>query len=494
VTGDLVQRQNHVLAQAYGSLAAGQRQLLSRMACFRSPVAYAVVEKTCGSTEENRQFQSNLRDLISRGLVQHDRTTQRFDLHPIVRRYAYDRMGNSERTSTHEQLRDYFAAVPDLGKVKTVADLAPVIELYHHMVRAGQYDEAMQLFVYRINKPTHYQLGAYQLQIDLLRTLFPQGEDYPPQLQDKGNQSWTMNQLANSYSLNGQPVQAVPLFEQAVSTSEKLGDKQNLAIVLGNMAYMAQHCIGALLAAETHLRRSIVLSQENEDDIPEAAGHLELARLLAYRGKWVEAGAELRASTSYWEKTNNFQGFCTQETYRALSSLLQVRTGDVQAAETALVAAQISLKLADVTARIHYPYVRDYIRSHWLIGAAHRVNGNLDLSDHHLNEALSRCRTIDLVESEANILIDLARLRLDQAQPTEAHRLATEAQAIAQRCGYVLQEADAQLVLAELAQRRGERSAALECAREARRLATCDGGEFVYRVAWEEAGRMLEGF
>ena len=71
------------------------------------------------------------------------------------------------------------------------------------MVRSGQYDEARELFSDRLSKPLSFQLGAYQLRIELLRALFPQGEDHPPQLQDKGAQAWTLSALANSYSLNG---------------------------------------------------------------------------------------------------------------------------------------------------------------------------------------------------------------------------------------------------------------------------------------------------
>ena len=88
-------------------------------------------------------------------------------------------------------------------------------------------------------------------------------------------------------------------------------------------------------------------------------------------------------------------------------------------------------------------------------------------------------------------MLDLARLRLDQSQPEEALRLATEAQEIAQRSGYVLKEADTQLFLAEQALEQGNVPEALGYARESRRLATCDGGEFVYRVTYDAAGELL---
>ena len=60
----------------------------------------------------------------------------------------------------------------------------------------------------RISEVTYFQLGAYQLRIDLLRALFPDGEDRPPRLKDERAQAWTLCLLGNSYSLSGQPRRA----------------------------------------------------------------------------------------------------------------------------------------------------------------------------------------------------------------------------------------------------------------------------------------------
>ena len=135
-----------------------------------------------------------------------------------------------------------------------------------------------------------------------------------------------------------------------------------------------------------------------------------------------------------------------------------------------------------------------------MLGSAHRVAGHHGEAECHLHEALERCRRINLVDHEANILIDLARLRAatpstgsEQAAIDEAQRLAEEALVITERSGYVLQGADAHLELAKLALARGDQAVALEHATEARRLATCDGPpDYTYQVAYDEAGEMLE--
>ena len=504
LTGDLVQRRNHVLARSYENLSAPVRKLLGQIACFRSPVQIVVLEQV-GGTEDGAErspqpslksgaqpLRQQLRDLVNRGLLQFDRGTQRFDLHPIVRRYAYDHMTAPNRTVAHSQLRDYFAAVPEPERVQTLEDLETVIELYHHQVRAGQYDEAMALYYERLWQKIYYQLGAYQVEIELLQSLFPHGEDQLPQLQSKQDQGWTLNALANSYSLNGQPTKAISLFEQVAASDEQQEDKKNLAIALENLASMAQLPIGALQAAEGNLHRAILLCQRIEDEFWEAVGYRELGRLLAYQGAWAEAAAELNNALELFEQQGKIQSQGIVWAHSALTALLQVRAGESSAASTAFTAAARALEVADETARTQFPYERDYVRAHWLLGAAHRVNGHLPQSDTHLSDALTRCRTINMVDYEASILLALAQLRADQNQSDEALLLAQDALVITERSGYRLQGADVQLFLAQQALTQGDKSQAIEQGRLARQLARCDGGEYTYKVAYDEAGALLQ--
>lgn len=494
VSGDLVQRQHHVLEQAYDSLAPARRKLLGAIACFRWPVSYDTLKAAAESADT---LDRDLRDLISRGLLHHEVQEGRFDLHPIVRHYAYDRLAAPERAAAHTRLRDYFAAVPKVAKVTRLEDLAPVIELYHHTVRAGQYTEAEVLYFDRLHKPLYYQLGAYLLIIDLLRTLVPNGENSLPLLDTEDKKAFTLNELANSYSLSGQPRRAVPLWEQVNEIYEnKTKNKGHLAIGLGAVASVALLPIGALRAAEANLRRSIALSREIKDEHNEAIGHEDLSRLLACRGEDAELETELATAQHMFEKQNHVQGQGVTWACRAQRELLRLRSVHDSALRnpgSALVAARHALELADETARTVYPVERDYVRAHWLLGAVHRVARQPDEAERHLHEALERCRRINMVDAEADILIDLARLRAATGVPDEAQRLAEEALLITERSGYVLQGADAHLELAKLAAARGNRPLASEHAQHAKALATCDGPpDYTYKAAYDEATALLQ--
>lgn len=171
--------QHHILEVSYEALDEQERTLLSRIAAFRSPMGYDAVS-VLNPYKSDRQFDAALDELMDRGLLFLDRERGRYDLHPVVRRHAYDRLTDKE--GTHTRLRDYFADVPqpDTKGVQSLEDLAPVMELYHHTVGAGRYDEAYELYRQGIDAALYFRLGAYQTSIELLRSLFPDGEDRPP--------------------------------------------------------------------------------------------------------------------------------------------------------------------------------------------------------------------------------------------------------------------------------------------------------------------------
>ncbi len=499
VSGDIADHQNHILEVSYNGLSSRQKKLLSTIGCFRSSTKLDVLESI---TENKETLEADLHDLMKRGLLQYDRSNKIFDLHPIVRRFAYDQLTLSDRTAAHTHLANYFDAVPKPEKVDKLEDLAPVIELYHHMVRAGNLDEACDLYYDRFVKTIYFQFGAYQLCVELLRALFPDGEEKPPRLKKEGDQAWTLNELANSYALSGQPRRAVPLLEMNLVIREKQGKKDSIAIVRGNVATQ-QLVIGALSAAERNLRRQIDLCREIADEFHEAIGHQELGRVLSYRGAWQEAEQELLKSQKVFDEmgTGQTNYSSVNWAYCSLRCLLLSRTEGQKNINLSIEFANQALKLAEEHSMRRAPYPLDFMRAYWLLGAAYRENKNLSKAEENLSKALDICRQINMVYFEADILLDLARLRYAQGDFQDAQEKASEALVITERSGYVLQGADVNLFLAELAMsghrskvegQLSDKDAAIFHAKEALRLATCDGPPYYYKVAYEEAERFLE--
>jgi tetratricopeptide (TPR) repeat protein len=432
-----IKKEHNILELAYNALEKPKQEFISKLSAFRNPMDYnaIVIFNTFG---DKKEFGNVLRELVNRGILLRDEKDNRYDLHPIVRRYCYDKLKGKD--AVHSQLRDYFKSLPEPEKVESLDDLASVIELYHHTVSSGRYDEAIDLLNERLlPHPLYFQFGAYQTAIELLQELFPDGEDRPPRLKKEAYQAWTLNELANSYSLSGQPQKAVPLFEMHNKLREKAGDKKNLAIGLGNLAGSAQIPIGDLESAESNLRRRIDLCQEIKDELYEAVGHQELGRLLAYSGRFSESEKELAKALELFTKiegTDQQQG--VGWSHRALRALL------MEDADKALKAAKRAYDIA-----FSRQNERDRIRAEWLLGSAYLAKGKLREVESHLNDALIRDRRINMVDLEPDILLSLAKLRFAQGQKEEAEKLAKEALEIAERCQYRLKQADIHNFLAE---------------------------------------------
>jgi len=438
---ELVPKEHHILALAYDSLDRKKQALISKISAFRNPVDYDSL-LIFNDFESEEKFNDALIELTDRGLLFRDEKHNKFDLHPIVRKYCYDRLMDKE--GVHSKLRDYFKEIPEPEKVESVDDLAPVIELYHHTVGAGRYDGAMDLYYDRLNKQLYFRFGAYQIQIELLRALFPDGEDKLPKLKNEDAQAWTLNELANSYSLSGQPGRAVPLYEKFNDIYENaMKNKEYLAIGLGNLA-MGQIRIGELDAAESNLKRSIEICREINDESKEIIHCQYLGELLTYRRNFEESEKELEIAMNGFiarEKTDfetakEWQG--KNWAHHSIHSLLMSN------ADEALKFAKKSRELADVK-----KFERDIIQAEHLLGAAYLMKGFIPEAENHLTDALTRDRKINLVEFEPDILIQFAKLRLRQGHKEESLKFAREALRIADRCEYRLKQADIHNFLAE---------------------------------------------
>ncbi len=493
VSGDLKPREHNILKVSYDVLAQPLRRLLSRVAAFRSPVDYEAV-KAIGGFKKEEKLKASLKELTQRGLLLFDKAKVRYDLHSIVRQYAYDRLGDKE--GVHERLREYFDAVPkpDQEKIQSIEDLAPTIELYHHTVGAGRYDEALSLFRDRVADPLYYRFGAYEVRIELLRGLFPDGEARPPRLESKRDQSWTLTALANCYSLLGHPREGVGAFELGNRIKESVGDKLNLAIGLVNLAD-DQLKLGDMRAAEASLRRAVKLFHELGDEFQKAVAHQDLGRLLVYEGSFKEAEDEFEVSTEHSKRIANMQVICVVESYRSFRSVLM---GE---ARPALGAAQRARELADEVARVAYPIERDFVRAQWVLGAANvalageggkAAKAHLDEAEAHLAEALTRCRKINMVDHEAAILLSWAKWHRLSGDAASAKRDAKEALRIADRCEYRLQQADIHNFLALLALEEEDHKEAKREAEIAKERALCDGPPHCYKPALDEAEKLLK--
>jgi len=334
------------------------------------------------------------------------------------------------------------------------------------------------------------------LGIELLLALFPDGINKLPLLKKDDAQAWTLSSLASVYSMSGQPHRALSIVRNAVQLAETVNDKRNIAVALGNVGDM-QLEIGALAKAEQNFMRATKLCQEIGNRFEEATDYCRLGRLITYCGGWESSDANFLLAQTQFDKMGAETNYgSVNMSYRALRFLLMMRDNDQSSMahlKSVIEWATRALEWAEETEKIRMGVSRDFIRAHWLLGVAYRLDNQRDLAEQHLSEALTYCRAINAILDESDILLDLARLRYDEKNYEEAKSLAEEALTITERCGYVLQGADVNLFLAQYAsEQEKDKAKAKEYAETALKLAYCDGPPYYYKVAYHEAERMLK--
>jgi tetratricopeptide (TPR) repeat protein len=488
---NLTNREHHILQISYDTMAKDRRDLLSRIAAMRGPVNY-VTAKVLSKYKNEEELKAALRELVARGLLFRQKDTARYDLHPIVRQYAYEHLGN-KTTATHTILKDYFAAIPQPDKIRTLDDLLPAIELFHHTIRSGDYEDAFRIYCDRLSTPLFFQLGAYDTRISLIQTFFIEGETNLPHFKDESKQGWILNELAGSYYMTGQTRKTLGLVQQAIDLAEKQNRKDNLASGLINLVKL-HLALGNFKQAKSNLQQQGDIAREIKNHELEASGYQELGLLLVYTGRYELADKEFQKALGIYAGQEDEEGQCVVWSYLTLSAILLDRPN------TSLYSIRKSSNFAkkwSVKNGRPEPNQRDLIQILRFSGVANRLLGNLIDSETNLNDALSRCRKIRLVEFEADILLELAKLHYQKAAGknkhliTQAKDLTSEALDIADRCEYRLQQADIHNFLAEMAIAEGDKTTARKHAEIAKERAFCDGPPHAYQKALDTATQLL---
>ncbi|WP_434427664.1 hypothetical protein [Nannocystis pusilla] len=229
--------------------------------------------------------------LEARGFLLWDRGSNRHDLHPVVRAFAFERLEGDDRTAAFVAIRDHFEQLPPepAAAVRSVADLQRTIEVYSALVGAGDFYAAFELYCDRLADPLYDRLSAYTTIVELLTPLFPAGLRELPSLSDPYDQSRALTSLANALALVGRGDDAAALRELGIRLDLQRRDASGLVISLVNWALSIE--------AEDHNRaalRTFTLAHR----LAVAAGGKQAlplrhrARLAIELGRWDEAEAD----------------------------------------------------------------------------------------------------------------------------------------------------------------------------------------------------------
>ena len=406
-----------------------------------------------------------------------------------MREYAYKMLKDKE--SIHNQLRSFYLSASNPKSVRGIEDLKDLIELYHHTVKAGLYDEAFNIYSIKLKNLLFHYLGAYLINIKLLKALFPDGEESPPRLQEKNNQGSALNSLALCYMRVGQLRHAETLSELALPFAQ---NEKNRATGLCNLSII-QLELGKLKAAEENLKLGINIRKNLKEINDEANARISLSLLLAYRGDFSGANKELEIAESGLDfdlrtKKRKHMVYAEIFLYRTFINLIASKENfkyislSLRTARKALQIAKLAVKeptLIEAKLSLTSALLATYFDQ------GSRKKEALEEAEKYLQEATVASHNSNMLEKEPDILIAWSNLYLGKGDLHQAKIKAEDALFIAERCELRLKRAEIHNFLAQLAVKSNDLSEAKKQSLIASKCAWCDGPPYQYKVAFEQA-------
>lgn len=262
---DLATRRAHILQYALHGLPDTLGEFLGRIAAFRYPVDYSAI-KVLNPYSTSDALHNGLLELEDRGVLNWDRTVNRYDLHPIVRAIAFGLLTQDSRRDTYVQIADHFQGLPpeNLEDIQDVSQLRRTLEIYHALVGSGREDDAARLFGERLNKVLQYKIAAYHQIIELLEPLFPSGVEQS-RIQVPEQSSDRFRDLINAYSYLDEDDTALEYETQQIRLQLSRGDAHRLGVSLRNYAN--------LLYSNNQLAKSVYILTKSRELAKAAHDH-----------------------------------------------------------------------------------------------------------------------------------------------------------------------------------------------------------------------------
>lgn len=117
-------------------------------AYLKEKAAYDSYLRSNDYRQAQAKFDDLLDELEQRGLLRWNREKNRYDMHPVVRGYAFDRLERDARKDTFERIEEYFKAQPINERINVyeTGDLNNTISIYRALIGSGKFDVAAQFF------------------------------------------------------------------------------------------------------------------------------------------------------------------------------------------------------------------------------------------------------------------------------------------------------------------------------------------------------------
>lgn len=348
---DLIQKRNHILLTALAALPDKSRQLLSTLALLSESADYPTLsalnphlppdptevavpgnpegnewlwglmsekrkkeaqeeyqeavlrrekyEQAVRSRLNSPEFRSarsklvdTVRDLESRGLLQYDHQTKRYDLHPVVRGVAAGQLRQEEKEQYGQRVVDHFSgqAHNPYEEAETLEDVRYGLNIVRTLIQMGRYEQAADFYIGDLSNALLFNLEANAEVLSLLRQFFVQGWVTLSDLLSEHSKGSVANSAALALHGSGNAKEALSVWLALLPTRLKAEDWWRSLNFLSSVS-AALYAQGRLAKAECWQTFALEIADLIADNNRLFTQRLSRFVLLSTRGAWDDAEA-----------------------------------------------------------------------------------------------------------------------------------------------------------------------------------------------------------
>jgi tetratricopeptide (TPR) repeat protein len=360
----------------------------------------------------------------------------------LIKGYFESTFDEKIKKLCHKHIYQYFGLyAPEWPE--TLEEMQPLFEQVYHGCAAGLYDEVFfdvywekiyrgdEFFIY-------HKLGAWEINLSLARTFFPEGDfSQMPLVSKKSIQSWLLNEAGLALLSTGRPKEAEELLIKKTNIQIEYKDWRNASMGYRNLADL-QFQTGELESGLESAKKAVELAEKAKRDWDIMDSKAYLAWILHLLGKGEEAGKEFNQADELSIKSEG----------NRLRSNAGIHYADfLLSTERIDEAFELTKQNLEICQR--NKWLNDISPSHRSFGAIERIKGNHDRAEIHLQKAIEIARKVGVPSLEIEALLESGRLHLDMGSQEDTTRDANEVLKICARTGFKLHEPEAEIVLSK---------------------------------------------
>ena len=504
VVGTHASRVRIILERYNHHLTANERAIISVLSAAREPLSRIHLDNLASDTENASMPSWPLAGVSAEGLAEAAAGLARYKIlqisgsgreiryiiHPIIRDYYRERLeqDHDRMRATHRALRRaYLFGQAEPTFPITLAQLRPFIQAVHHSCAAGDFEEAYQIYIEKIDQMADevgvlaYSLGAYQEDLSLVLSFFPKRDfTRAPMLANAKDCEYLLRSVALGLMTVGRLFEAIPISRRSRELAAELEDSLSESKALQLLAELRIHQ-GRFDEGATRAHEACQAAQNVAAEVERLT---EESCSMAYEAWCYHLQGDVSRAERLFTRANEIE---TQRAGRPtqLTNLWGIYYAEhLRRTDRREQAASVLRANIDAVGK-DQPEV---------MSECHRVLGDIALdieginsvsAEAHYAEALKIARTISHRAILIEALLGRGRLAAERGDLDHAHLDLLEALDYTRECGYALYEADAHLNLA-LAYARAD-DAELSRSENSRALGLCESINYWWGTQAAEA-------